>query len=66
MFRKSDKVQLQVELHQARLAAEQTEARLRLVEAEAKQKQDRLQELKCKVRGERDESDERAETERGA
>ena len=40
----------QVELHQTKLAVEQTEARLVQVTAEAKQKQDQLQELKCKVR----------------
>lgn len=40
----------QVELHQTKLAVEQTETRLVQVAAEAKQKQDQLQELKCKVR----------------
>ena len=38
-----------MELHQTKLAAEQTELRLKQVETESKQKLDQLQELKCKV-----------------
>jgi len=43
------KLDLEVELHQTKLAAEQTELRLKQVETESKQKLDQLQELKCKL-----------------
>ena len=40
---------MQVDLHQTKLAFEQAEKRLKQVEAESKQKLDRLQELRSKV-----------------
>ena len=38
-----------MELHQTKLAAEQTELRLKQVEGEARAREDQLQQLKCKV-----------------
>ena len=38
-----------MELHQTKLAAEQTELRLKQVEGEARAREDHLQQLKCKV-----------------
>ena len=40
-----------MELHQTKLAAEQTELRLKQVEGEARAREDQLQQLKCKVGG---------------
>ena len=45
------KIELEVELHQTKESIEQAELRLKQVESESKKKEDQLQELKCKVKG---------------